>query len=156
MPRRNSIPDSQPVTNGHPKKTTRSTANTERSEPEKADLDQTRTIISKSNNHPEPRENQENEVDLESMTNDQLADFMRKIGLRFASIDSRNRPNYYKRIRQKLGEKQKETYQEFRNGIYYFIFNSEFFTTRWSNDPDALLVQNFTGTSGLKLRIQTI
>lgn len=113
MPRRNSIPDSQPVINGHPKKTTRSTANIERSEPEKPDLDQTRTIISKSSNHPEPRENQENEVDLESMTNDQLADFMRKIGLRFASIDSRNRPNYYKRIRQKLGEKQKETYQEF-------------------------------------------
>ena len=120
MPRRNSIPDSQPVINGHPKKTTRSTANTERSEPEKTDLDQTRTIISKSSNHPEPRENQENEVDLESMTNDQLADFMQKIGLRFASIDSRNRPNYYKRIRQKLGEKQKETYQEFRSGIYRF------------------------------------
>ena len=120
LPRRNSIPDSQPVTNGYPKKTTRSTTNTERSEPENTDLDQTRTIISKSNSQSEPRENQENEVDLESMTNDQLADFMRKIGLRFASIDSRNRPNYYKRIRQKLGEKQKETYQEFRNGIYLF------------------------------------
>ena len=109
------------VTNGHQKKTTtRSTANTEdRFESENTDLDQTR--ISKSvNNQSEPRENQENEVDLESMTNDQLADFMRKIGLRFASIDSRNRPNYYKRIRQKLGEKQKETYQEFRNGSIIF------------------------------------
>ena len=115
MPRRNSIPESQPVpvTNGVPKKTTRSTA--ERSELE--NLDQTRTIISQTDKTSEPRENQENEVDLESMTNDQLADFMRKIGLRFASIDSRNRPNYYKRIRQKLGEKQKETYQEFRTGI---------------------------------------
>jgi len=113
LPRRNSITESHPVTNGHPKKTTRSTANTELLESEKTDLDQTRTVISKSNNHSEPRENQENELDLESMTNDQLADFMRKIGLRFASIDSRNRPNYYKRIRQKLGEKQKETYQEF-------------------------------------------
>ena len=115
MPRRNSIPESQPVpvTNGVPKKTTRSTA--ERSELE--NLDQTRTIISQTDKTSEPRENQENEVDLESMTNDQLADFMRKIGLRFASIDSRNRPNYYKRIRQKLGEKKKETYQEFRTGI---------------------------------------
>ena len=98
-----------------PKKTTRSTV-----VQESDDLDQTR-IISKSVPVPpvvpEPRENQENEVDLESMTDDQLADFMRKIGLRFASIDSRNRPNYYKRIRQKLGEKQKETYQEFRNVI---------------------------------------
>ena len=130
LPRRNSIPDSQPVINGHPKKTTRSTANIERSEPEKPDLDQTRTIISKSSNHPEPRENQENEVDLESMTNDQLADFMRKIGLRFASIDSRNRPNYYKRIRQKLGEKQKETYQEFRSGIYRFYQSLSIFLSR--------------------------
>ena len=122
MPRRNSIPESHsvPVTNGVPKKTTRSTA--ERSEPENTDLDQTRTIISQ-NKTSEPRENQENEVDLESMTNDQLADFMRKIGLRFASIDARNRPNYYKRIRQKLGEKKKETYQEFRTGIKFLEKN---------------------------------
>ena len=53
---------------------------------------------------PEPEPSSENvEVDYESMSDAELGDYMRSMGMRFASIDSRNRPNYYRRIKGILG-----------------------------------------------------
>ena len=42
------------------------------------------------------------QVDLEEKSDFELGELMKSIGLRFASIDSRNRPNYYRRIKDKL------------------------------------------------------
>ena len=48
----------------------------------------------------EPEPSSENiEVDYEKMSEAELGDYMRSLGMRFASIDSRNRQNYHRRIR---------------------------------------------------------
>ena len=57
-----------------------------------------------------------NDTDLDKMSDDQLGNFMKKIGIRHASIDSRNRPNYYKRIQKKL-EETSDRSTEFRKKI---------------------------------------